>query len=172
MNNTSLWEIPSVNTPGDATDNIKEILRQQAQHLKTGTNGKVMAKFSKIVNIATNISNAISVISFDRTEDEETKDLPDANALYRPQRYGFEIYNSSYKFRIFEMNLSPLYPVSIFFDEGVLEDSETELRDYFIEKGKQTNQYVIKSDNELVISLRAVFSSKKVRYILYKLQQV
>lgn len=170
MFDKSLWVIPPVNPPA-ATDNIKVILQKQAEYLKSGTNGKVMAKLSKLRNDFRCHTDRPSAALSSKPADE-TKDLPDANALYHTQPYGFEIYTTSYKFRIFEINLSPLYPVSMLFDEGVLEDSSARLRELRIERGELENQYVIHSDEEFIETLRATFSSKKVVYLLYKLQQL
>lgn len=114
MFDKSLWVIPSVNPPA-ATDNIKVILQQQAEYLKSGTNGKVMAKLSKLRNPIKCPTDPPSAALSSKPADE-TMDLPDANTLYHTQPYGFEIFTTSYRFRIFEFNLSPLYPVSMFFD--------------------------------------------------------
>ncbi len=170
MFDKSLWGIPSDNSTASTTDYIKVILHQQAEYLKSGTNGKVMAKFSKLRNAFTCPTDPSAALS-SKTADE-TMDLPDANTLYHTQCYGFEIYTSSYKFRIFEINLSPLYPVSISFDEGVLEDSAAKLRELRIERGMRENQYVVHTDEEFIETLGAVLSSKKVIYLLYKLQQI
>lgn len=156
--------------PFDSTENVIEIMRQQGRHLKEGTKGKVFGKFSKIKSVMDNIGGLTTAISLFVSEDEETSQLADANKLYENQRYGFEIYNQAYKFRIFEITLSPLYPIIISVDEGVLEDTKGELG-YYLESGNRETQYVVKSDSELLEGLKIIFSSKKVRYILYKMQQ-
>lgn len=172
MEDTNLWDIPSADTFEDTTDNIKGILKRQAEYLKNGTNGKVKAKFNKIVDLKSGLSSVIAALSWSKTEDDEINNLQNANELYSSQRYGFEIYNDSFKFRIFEMNLSPLYPVSIYLDEGVLEDSGATLLGMSIQSGKYANEFKVTSDNELKECLQIVFSSKKVKYILYRLQQM
>ena len=104
MFDKSLWVIPSANPPA-ATDNIKPILQQQAEYLKSGTNSKVMAKLSKRkVPFKCPTDHPSAALSSKPTD--ETKELSDANALCHTQSYGFEIYTSSYKFRIFKINLS------------------------------------------------------------------
>lgn len=165
----NLWNVPSVDILGDSTENVMEIMKQQAQYLKEGTNGKVMGKFSKIKNVMTSIAGLAAALSPEISDDTEISNLSDANNLYKSQRYGFEIYNQTYKFRIFEMNLSPLYPISIMFDEGVLEDTRENLG-YCTEKGRTDTTFIVKSDNDLLECLKVVFSSKKVKYILYRLQ--
>lgn len=166
----NLWDVPSVDILGDSTENVMVIMKQQAQYLKENTNGKVMGKFSRIKNIMVNIAGLAATLSSEITDDNEINNLSDANNLYKSQKYGFEIYNQTYKFRIFEMSLSPLYPISVMIDEGVLEDTQDSLSNC-IEKGSTNTAFIIRSDNELLECLKIVFSSKKVKYILYKLQQ-
>lgn len=166
----NLWDVPSVDILGDSTENVMVIMKQQAQYLKENTNGKVMGKFSRIKNIMVNIAGLAATLSSEITDDNEINNLSDANNLYKSQKYGFEIYNQTYKFRIFEMSLSPLYPISVMIDEGVLEDTQQSLSNC-IEKGSTNTAFIIRSDNELLECLKIVFSSKKVKYILYKLQQ-
>lgn len=166
----NLWDVPSVDILGDSTENVMVIMKQQAQYLKEDTNGKVRGKFSRIKNIMANIAGLAATLSSEITDDNEINNLSDANNLYKSQKYGFEIYNQTYKFRIFEMSLSPLYPISVMIDEGVLEDTQESLSNC-IEKGSTNTAFIIRSDNELLECLKIVFSSKKVKYILYKLQQ-
>ncbi len=170
MEYDNLWSIPSVEKPLEVTENITEIMRQQGKYLKEKTNGKVFCKFSRIRDITAGFEALSAVLINGISENEETKDLEDANKLYKDLRYGFEIYNSIYKFRVFEMKLSPLYPVTTLVDEGIVEDSFQELQNNYIEKGTTSNQFIINNDAELLSFLRIIFSSKKVRYILYRLQ--
>lgn len=171
MNYKNLWDIPPIDILGDSTENVVEIMKQQAQYLKEGTNGKVLGKFSKIKDVMTQIAGLAAALSPEMSDDTEINKLSDANKLYRSQRYGFEIYNQTYRFRIFEMNLSPLYPISIMFDEGILEDTRESLS-YCTEKGSADTTFIVKSDDDLLECLKVIFSSKKVKYILYRLQQV
>ena len=168
----SLWDIPTVCKPLNTTDNIRPILEEQAGYLESGTNGKVQADFCEIEAIPADLigpSRTFSIASPSKAEGDDGKGVFDANDLYKTQCYGFDISNDFYRFRIFEMNLSPLYPVSMFFDEGVLEDSEEMLSKQSIKRGKLSNQYIICSDQDFIASLSAAFTSKKVRYIIGKL---
>lgn len=170
MNYKNLWDVPSIDILDDSTENMVEIMKQQAQYLNEETNGKVLGKFSKIKNVMAHIAGLAAALSTEISDDTEINKLSDANALYRSQWYGFEIYNKTYKFRIFEMNLSPLYPISLMFDEGILEDTRENLS-YCTEKGSVDTTFIIKSDDNLLEFLKIIFSSKKVKYILYRLQQ-
>lgn len=172
MNYQNLWDTTAFGKFDNTTDNIIEIMREQAQYLKNGTEGKVLARFRKIKRVTTNLAEAFSALTIDITEEQEANPLKDANSLYTSQRYGFEIYNPDYKFRVFELDLLPIYPVSVHFDEGVLEDTRSNLVLNGIEDVDGKTRFVIKSDDEFMGSLRIVFSSKKIKYILYKLQKL
>lgn len=172
MEYENLWNIPNGENPLDTTSNIVEIMRQQGKYLKEGTNGKVFGKFNHIKNLAAGMQALSRAVSFEVVDDPETSNLDDANKLYGAKKYGFEIYNNTYKFRVFEMLLTPVYPVNISLDEGIVEDTQHELINSYIEKLPEANQFSVKSDDEFLTFLRIVFSSKKVRYIIQRLQSV
>ena len=80
------------------------------------------------------------------------------NADFKDKRYGFEIFNEEYKFRIFEISISLEYPVVIILDEGVAD---------YMDIG--SNEINIESDEHLKQVLKEIFTSKKVKSILAKL---
>ena len=173
MKYDNLWDIPSANEELNPTDNIYDIMKEQGQYLKENTNGKIFGKFSKIKKINPLSTMGVVLSAFSTREvlqNDDSNSLADANELYSNQKYGFEIYNSTYKFRVFEMIISPVYPAHIIIDEGITTNIEDEIVSYS-EKGKEANHYIINSDEELIGCLRLIFSSKKVKYLLYKLQQ-
>ena len=173
MKYDNLWDIPSDNEDLNSTDNIYDIMRDQSQYLKKNTNGRIFGKFSKIKKVNPLSTMGIVLNAFSTKEilqNDDSNSLLDANELYSNQKYGFEIYNDSYKFRVFEMIISPVYPAHIIIDEGIIENIEDSILSYS-EKGKEANHYIIGSDDDLIGCLRLIFSSKKVKYILFKLQQ-
>ena len=89
MNYKNLWDVPSIDILGDSTENVVEIMKQQAQYLKEGTNGKVLGKFSKIKNVMAHIAGLAAALSTEISDDTEINKLSDANTLYRSQWYGF-----------------------------------------------------------------------------------
>ncbi len=174
MKYDNLWDIPSVNEALNPTDNICEIMKQQGQYLKENTNGKIFGRFSKIkkVNPLSTMGAVLATFSVKEIlQNDDSSVLADANELYSNQKYGFEIYNSTYKFRVFEMIVSPVYPAHIIIDEGVVANIEEEILSC-VSKGKEANHYLINNDNDLLDCLRLIFASKKVKYLLYKLQQL
>ena len=169
----NLWDIPSTNEEMNSTDNIIDIIRQQGQYLKDSTKGKIFGRFAKIKKVSPLATMGVVLTAFSPREvlqNDDSNELIDANELYSNQKYGFEIYNSTYKFRVFEMVISPVYPVQIIIDEGIANNIEEEIPMY-ASKGNAANHYAINSDNDLLGCLKLVFSSKKVRYLLFKLQQ-
>ena len=140
-----------------------EILREQARVLYKKTNGKIKATFSKIdysVSATEILGGALSAFaSGDKKEivEEEMKGKKDANEFYNFNNYKFEIYNETYKFRIFILKYRSIYPIQIEIDEGIRK-----------EKGlnSPTN---IQSDDELIEIVSSVFSSSKLQMIIKRI---
>ena len=164
-----LWDLPADSSPVDTTANIKGILEGQARYLESGTNGKVMADLNEIDEIPAEIPRPSKVFSLSSSCTGKDQD---ANALYQTQLYGFEIHNDFYRFCISEIKFSPLYPVSMFFDKGVLENSAGKLRRHSIKRGKIANQYIIQSDEDSIKCLSIVLSCRRVRFIIGRLREL
>lgn len=172
MEYKNLWDIPATNTEMNSTDNIFTIMKAQCTYLKDGTQNKVSGKFCKIkkINPLSTMAHVLSSIApHEVLQNDDTANLKDANELYKNQKYGFEIYNTTYKFRIFEMLIEPTYPIHMIIDEGVVSNIENDIL-HCAEKGTYENCYLIDSDNTLLECLKLIFSCKKVKFILYKMQ--
>lgn len=160
------------------TDSIIPIMKDQCEYLKSITNHRVFAKFAKIkmINpvaapalVLTEIADVLSPLSpKEKVEDDFTDQLADANELYDESRYGFEIYNRSYRFRVFELQMEPVYPISVLLDEGV-NDTVQEMLCKFIKQTNENNRYMIDSDELFMDYLRVVLNSKKVQLIIYRM---
>lgn len=166
--NASLWIIPSVDEPIDSTSRVIELMREQCCYLEAETSGAVRAKFDKVTDISqwTASVNAI-VASSSRVVGAVggINGLKDASSLYWKDTYGLNIFNDEYRFRIFEMTLTPLYPVTIWFDEGVLEDTRSEIAAIAGESDPQ-GRFQISSDDQLMECFQAAVGGKKVQYII------
>ena len=165
--NSNLWQLNNENEINE-TDNVVSIIKEQAAYLKDITNGAVKAKFGKIKTVG--IAETLAALSAatkgkEVVEGDNTSELSDANSLYMSTRYGFEIFNLEYKFRIFELVLSPSYPISIIPDEDISKELVEEGSRIIINKTKIS----VKSDDELLNSLAQLFSSRKVRFIIQKM---
>ena len=171
----NLWDIPVSNEDILSTDNIEDIMDQQIDFLKKSTNKKIFGKFYKIKKVSplSTMGHLLAVVfaSQDLSQhDEENDSLQDANDWYKERKYGFEIYNSAYKFRVLEMVVSPVYPIYLIIDEDIANSIHDNISIY-AEKKPNENYYTVNSDENLLECLSLIFKSRKMRLILYKLQQ-
>lgn len=112
------------------TDSIPVIMEKQSKYLFQSTQGKIFAVFGEIkidgsmsamVKVMSNVIKSISGITHlqESVEESTTKDLIDANTMYFEKHYGYEICTEKYRFRLFELRMTPIYPVEISVDEGI-----------------------------------------------------
>lgn len=173
MRYDNLWDIPLDNEEILSSDNVFEIMRQQGQYLRESSHQKICGKFCKIKTVNPLSTMGVVLSAFATKEvlqNDETDSLKDAGDWYKSQKYGFEIYNKSYKFRVLEMIVTPVYPIHLIIDEGITENIQDEICSC-AEKSNIANHYLVSSDAQLLDCLRLIFTSKKVRYILYKMSQ-
>lgn len=144
------------------TQGAIKMLRAHALSLKSKTNGVVKATFSKIeyntrsLEVAAGIGKAIAEQMTVGSEilEEELKDKKDGNALFQTETYKFEIYNNTYRFRVFTLECKPVYPISIRVDEGIRNEMNLNA------------VYCLEDENELIDVVRGIFGSQKLRYII------
>lgn len=179
----NLWS--RCETSNNKTDNIINIMNEQIEYLQELTNKKVRGKYG-IIEYLENIKNIgkllnqmnLQKIPFGTINEDDSdreylnddyNDLEDANTLYDNHRYAFEIYNHTYKYRLFEVLLSPVYPICLNVEEGILDD-ETKSKLHGITKFlEKENNVIIESEDKYVQCLKIIFNSRKVRYIIEKL---
>lgn len=159
-------------TKGSASE-VLSIIKNQAALLEEKTNGKVKADFTKVRyefrskqsymatvrDLLTTMSVLVgpAVASEELVEVDERKDLEDANSLYEHGKFKFEIYSSKYRFRVFFVEYSSVFPIKIEVEYGILEDKIV----------KST----IKSVDELVSILRSIFNSNKLKFIIQEMMK-
>lgn len=162
------------------TENIDNIMEQQCNYLYEITNGKVFAVFGEIkldgsmITVVQALANAVKNVSGitgiqETIADSSTKELIDAKDMYYTKRYGFEICTDKYRFRLFEIIISPIYPVDIIIDEGICNNIEDKLIDITIHTEK-FNQFKIGNEEMFCSVLQLILQDKKVHYILHKLK--
>lgn len=163
------------------TDNIHKIMAEQCNYLFQFTQGKIFAVFDEIKNddsiltIAKYMSTMIKGISGITVSQEtvaelSTKNLIDANEMYFDKRYGFEICTEKYRFRLFELRITPIYPVKIIVDEGICKNIGNTLSRISIPLEK-ANQFKINNEETFCNVLQAILQDKKVHYIIAELQK-
>lgn len=160
-------------TKGSASA-VLSIIKNQAALLEEKTNGKVKADFTKVryefrskqsyMATIRDLLTTMSVLvgpatasSEELIEVDERKDLEDANSLYEQGKYKFEIYSSKYRFRVFFVEYSSVFPIKIEVEYGILEDKIV----------KST----IKSVDELISLLRSIFNSNKLKFIIQEMMK-
>lgn len=162
----SLW--PKFEDQVLEENNSIQILRDQAKAIKTETNGIVHATFSKMnyktgatdgIKILGQIASALSSTPGEELLDKELVGKADVNSLFKITKYKFELYNTEYRFRLFVLNYSEMFPISLDVDGGILEDTQYK------------NGSPLSSNDELKNALKEIFSSNKVRSVVSKMLQ-
>lgn len=157
---SNLW--PDFNKDIEVEDNnALHILHAQARGLAEKTGGKVKASFSKI-NYSKVRSNAIEAIGKlalnpvlrEEVLEDDLKEKINVSDELKEQKYKFEIYTDSYRFRLFSYIYSPLYSNEMILDENIAEEIGEE------------QEISINSDKELIELLKAIFGSARVRKIV------
>lgn len=163
---TDLW--PNFSFEEMEENKAVDILREQARALEKKTNKKVNATFSKIEYkenanaITSQIGKMIASISSperDEILDEELKEKRDVNEFYKTTKYKFEIYNDTYRFRVFVLYNRMVFPINLDVDEGI----KSELQDDISAE--------IKSNAELQNLLASIFSSQKLRTVITQMMK-
>lgn len=163
------------------TNNIHKIMEEQCKYLVQDTNGKVFAVFGEIKTdgsmhvIAQNISNLFKGVSGitgvqETVAELSTKNLINANDMYFDKRYGFEICTEKYRFRLFELRMTPIYPVEIIIDEGICKNIGNALARIAIQMEK-FNHFKVSDEKMFCDVLQNILQDKKVHYIIGELQK-
>lgn len=177
MTYQSLWNIPKMNGEGlSITGNIQTIMTQQCEYLEAETNGKIKGIFGRINSTWVAIDNASENKYHEEFIDPQISQLTDANELYEQgnsSRYGFEVFTEKYKFRVFELKLSSVYPIYAEIDEDIRCDEKDRLDKKFhrVFYDAPGSGIEINSEKDFLELLSIVFSSRKMQYLLWKLQQ-
>lgn len=138
----------------------------------TGFNKNILPKKVKFL-VGNNkvILRAVSDEDYENNVTEvSTKNLIDANDMYFDEHYGFEICTEKYRYRLFELRLTLIYPVEIIVDEGICENIGSTLARISVPMEK-FNHFKI-NDEEIFCNVpQCVLQDKKVRYIIGELQK-
>ena len=163
------------------TDNIFKIMDDQCKYLFQYTKGNVFAVFGEIkldgsmfavAKIMANVLRGVSGISGieETIAESSTKKLIDASDMYFFKRYGFEVCTEKYRFRLFELRVTPIYPVEIIVDEGICKNIGTTLMNISVPMEK-ANHFQIGDEETFCNVLQNVLKDRKVRYIIEELQK-
>lgn len=179
-NKINLWEKAlDADIDEETTDLVIPFFRAQAEQLGSASNGKIGAVFEKTAVIDKEIShtldysavaNAVQVLpSLLQGKTTPQVDLKDANGLYENTSYSFEIRNNTYRFRMFELTIGPLFPIKMLVDEGIYKDTQTQLANYSQPADINSCNVLIFDYESIEKTFEELLTSKKVKYILHKL---
>lgn len=161
------------------TDNIFEIMDYQCKELSKYTEGNVFGIFDEIkrdgslIKTASVIATVLRSVSGlpETTEsvgEMSTKDLIDADEMYWKKRFAFEICTEKYRFRVFSMLITPIYPVEITINNGVYKNVASRI-DKIAKSSTLDNTYVIETESALCDVLQEILGDRKVLYIVNEL---
>ena len=149
------------------TNDSVEILREQARLLEKKTNKKVKATFSKVLYSSDlqqfdTVGKAIARLTAQtggEVLEEELSGKKDVNDLYKIINYKFEIFNASYRFRVFTLHNQIFFPIYITLDEGIKDELHF------------SDDICIESNAELKEIVSSVFSTQKIKTIISKMMR-
>lgn len=145
-----------------------DILQEQARLIRKKSNGIIKGSFARIEytqnfeggkKALSTFVNAMSTMQTTKTEvvDEELKSKTDINNLYQYVSYKFEIYNDTYRFRVFTLKNREIFPIELLIDESI---------------GKElnlNNPIKIESNDQLEETFSSIFCSIKLKQIMTKM---
>lgn len=145
-----------------------DILDEQVSAIDKKTNGKIKGIVTEIKYIdnylglrsaLSSFATALSVSKVQQQEllENELDSKTDINSLYKTKTYKFEIYNDSFRFRIFVLLYRTDYPIQITLDEGISQELN-------IDKHK-----LIESNSQFEEILTSILRSAKMRSILNRM---
>ncbi len=145
-----------------------DMLQEQARLVESKSRGLIHGSFRKVeyikgvVSTLQGVAGALDIIrNGDDTEviDEDIKDKKDINSLYSYETYKFEVYNDTYRFRVFTLQNRIIFPIEIMIDEGICEELNYD------------RKMPIGSNAQLKEIISTVFQSSKMRIILSKMMK-
>lgn len=144
------------------TQGAIKMLKAQALSLGKKTDGAVKATFSKVeyntrsLEVAAGIGKVIAeqMVTGAEILEEELANKKDGNSLFQRMAYKFEIYNNTYRFRVFTLECTPVYPIILRADEGIRNEINLEAVCSLV------------NEDELINVVKDIFSSHKLRYIV------
>ena len=163
------------------TEDIYAIMKEQCEYLYKDTQGKVFAVFGEIkldgslLTMARTIANVFRSVSGltgmqETVSEVSTKELIDANGMYSDKNYAFEICTEKYRFRLFELRMTPIYPIEMNVDEDICKNIGYELNRIAIPM-EENNCFKIVDEEVFCDVLQKILQDRKVRYIISELQR-
>ena len=164
---SNLWVMPSRDFDFNQTTNIPKLMQKQCEAVEEASGGQVHGRFGRVNSFEDTAVYIRRITSKGHMagvpSDSKEKDAGD---LYIPRHYAFEIFSEGYTYRIFEMRLPPVFPVSMRFDDGLLDASDLPLAASGVDPAQWLD---VESDEEVMDLLSTAIRSRKMQFILYRL---
>lgn len=175
-----LWGNLNLSDNKETTANIHSIMNEQCMALKERTHNSVLAVFDikkiEVINplnsmALSNITPLIEALEPYSTVKKESignikfDSLENADSFYNVKEYGFAIYNNDYKFKVFDIKISPVYPVEMLIDEGILKNISDEICNY-ADYNEKNNCLKIQCESDFCSVLRMILQDKKLHFII------
>lgn len=171
-----LWTGLFTEEPLDSTDDLIPFFERQCHLIESGSGGRVHARFKKLELVKRSTNSAALVDVFQASmiggtveEEKDALQQVDANKLYEPSDFVFDVFSDKYKFRVLTIHLGMIYPVSFKLDDGIEKELEDDLERFedFYGMGEG---YWIQNDKDLNALTELIISrSRKFKAILRKM---
>lgn len=171
-----LWAGLFTEEPLDSTDGLIPFFEHQCQVIETSSGRRVHARFKRL-ELAKRATTAAafadvlqaSMIGGVVEEEKDALQQVDANKLYEPSDYVFDVFSDKYKFRVLTIHLGMIYPVSFKLDDGIEKELEDDL-ERFEDFDGMSKGYWIQNDKDLNVLTELIISrSRKFKAILRKM---
>ena len=173
----NLWEEIVGKDDIKTTEGAVEFVKEQCRYLNRSTGGKVRGRFIRTAKhvLAPSLADIIGGSEMpsrlgEPISETPEDDLADANDLYELKRYSFDILSNTYRFRVFDVILGPVYPVAMELDEGIYEEQKADLYLRFSCDDKRCS-LTIEDEGGFAEAFSISIRSKKVRFILRQLRE-
>ena len=182
MEYKDLWGFANANQKlVQSTNEIFTIMDHQCKMLLRHTENNVFGVFGEIKNDSSLI-RAISALATtvkgtsDKMEATETidglstKELKDADSFLRKKRYAFEICNETYRFRVFTMLISPIFPVEMVVHTEIFEGIAGKIEG-IAELGNAEGSIIIPNVAAFETILQMILMNPEVHFIVKRLEK-
>lgn len=171
-----LWAGLFTEEPPDSTDDLIPFFEHQCKAIEAKSDGRVHARFKRLelVKRSTNaaaLADVLQASMIGGTVEEEKDALRqvDANKLYEPSDFVFDVFSDKYKFRVLTIHLGMIYPVSFKLDDGIEKELEDDL-ERFKDFDGMSKGYWIQNHKDLNVLTELIISrSRKFKAILRKM---
>ena len=182
MEHKSYWRFDECNqTTLRETKNIFDIMEYQCKELSKHTHGNVFGVFGQIkkdgslfrtASVIASVPKSVSgTAEITETVGEmSTKELIDADGMYWKKSFAFELCTEKYRFRVFSIVITPIFPVVITINDGVCKNIADRI-ETIVQSANSENSYLIEDEEAFCEVLQEILADRKVLYIVNELNR-